>query len=137
MQEFQYLQLQLRLQRDMSQVNPLGGVTDPYKMTEEELAAYITWNHTALIIELGEAMAEVGWKPWATSRHINYVEAVHEMVDAWHFFMNMMLGMAALSRVSVDELAQDFQEYYVQKNAQNLQRQVDGYDGINKEENDD
>jgi dUTPase len=130
MQEFQYLQMQLRLQREMARVNPEGPTQDPYLMDYEELAEYITWNHTALVIELGEAMNEVGWKPWATSRHINYPEALHEMVDAWHFFMNIMLGMAAMAKVPVSDLAQEFQEYYRIKNAKNLERQKQGYDGV-------
>jgi hypothetical protein len=132
MQEFEYFAMQLRLQRDMQQANPEAGTKDPYSMTEEELAVFVTWNMTALVKELSEATDEVGWKPWASSRFVQYPACIREMVDAWHFFMNMMLGMAAWAGVPLNDLAQEFESYYKEKNAKNLQRQVDGYDGVSQ-----
>ena len=99
-------------------------------MDAEELAQFITWNFTALSVELGEMMAEVGWKPWASSRHVDYTPAYQEMVDAWHFFLNILLALGASHQRPIDSVARDFESYYVKKNAKNLQRQVEGYDGV-------
>ena len=76
----------------------------------------------ALEHELHEAVDEMGWKEWATSRHFNARRVQEELVDAWHFFMNLMLhaGMHA------DELY----DMYVLKNAINHRRQDEGYDGV-------
>lgn len=90
--------------------------------TDEERMAAIRENVLACTDELHEALAETGWKPWATSNHINR-EAFHsELVDAWHFFMNLMLhsGMTA----------QNLYEGYLDKNRRNHQRQEHGYDGV-------
>lgn len=79
-------------------------------------------NILACTDELHEAMAETGWKPWATSNHINVKSFHSEMVDAWHFFMNLMLH----SGMTADDLYQG----YVDKHQTNIKRQDDGYDGI-------
>lgn len=125
----EFLDMQRKLQIGMKEANP-DLVGDPYLMTRDELAEFITWNMTALIKELSEATDEVGWKPWATSRHCNYPAALHEMVDAWHFFLNMMLAIGSWSGASPEEVIHEFERYYREKNAKNLQRQVDGYDGV-------
>lgn len=78
----------------------------------------------ALSDELHEALNEVGWKPWATSRHINEEAFKNELVDAWHFFMNLLL----VARMSPEELY----IRYLRKREKNIQRQNDGYDGLNK-----
>lgn len=125
-----YLSKQLRLQRGMKQANPNVDTGDPYEMTFEELARFITWNVTALMAELGEMLNEVGWKPWASSRHINMPAAMDEMVDAWHFFLNILLAQAAWHKVDLSTMALAFEAQYVKKNAKNLQRQIEGYDGV-------
>lgn len=76
----------------------------------------------ALEDELHELMDEVGWKPWATSRHIHEDPARSELVDAWHFFMNIMLVLEVTPEM--------LEEGYFAKRAKNAQRQVDGYDGV-------
>lgn len=76
----------------------------------------------ALQDELHEALAEIGWKPWAESRHFN-VEAVQgELVDAWCFLMSLML-LAGLD-------APTLYQKYMTKMAINHKRQDNGYDGI-------
>lgn len=77
----------------------------------------------ALQDELHEALGEIGWKPWANSRHFN-VEAVQgELVDAWCFLMSLML-LAGLD-------APTLYRKYMSKMQINHKRQDDGYDGIN------
>ena len=124
------LRMQNQLQINMREANPnLEG--SPLNMVDDEAKArFLTWNHTALIVELSEALDEVGWKPWASSRHINIREFIHEMVDAEHFKLNMLLAAAALSGWSIEQVAEEFDRYYDEKNAKNLHRQVTGYDGV-------
>lgn len=91
-------------------------------MIEEDRIDFVKDMKLAIEAELQEALNEVGWKPWATSRHINREAYVGEMVDAWHFFMNLLLVM----RVTPEEFEQ---KYYAKLN-KNYKRQKEGYDGV-------
>ncbi len=115
------LEMQLDLQREH-----MGG--DPRELTGDAMAVFMTWNSFALEDELHEAMGELGWKPWATSRHIAREAFMKEMVDAFHFFMNMLL--CANPGTSPEDIAKEFFRLYQAKNAVNAQRQADGYDGV-------
>lgn len=95
---------------------------DPTALSDEERAEFIRWNVLALEDELHEALAEVGWKPWATSRHLNREAFKGEMVDAFHFLMNLLLA--------ADISAEEFLEGYQAKRRKNAKRQSDGYDGV-------
>lgn len=88
----------------------------------EAVVEFIRTNILALEDELHEALAEVGWKPWATSRHVNREAFLGEMVDAFHFFINLLIV------TGYD--GQDLMKAYEQKSMINEQRQIDGYDGI-------
>lgn len=113
---------------------------DPTMMTTEEAIVFIHWNVTALTDELHEMLAEIGWKPWASSKHINGAPAAKEMIDAWHFFMNIMLALGPFISqgqesghrfpCNVQELAQWWENAYYAKKAVNEQRQAEGYDGV-------
>jgi dimeric dUTPase (all-alpha-NTP-PPase superfamily) len=92
------------------------------EFTDAERMQAFTENFAACVIELGEAMAETGWKPWASSNHVHYNRFCKEMVDAWHFFMNMMLHGGIT--------AEDLYASYIQKNGVNHQRITNGYDGV-------
>ncbi len=76
----------------------------------------------ALEDELHEALNEMGWKEWASSRHFNTERVQQELIDAWHFFMNLMLHAGMTSDTLFD--------MYRAKHAVNIQRQNDGYDGV-------
>lgn len=109
------LEMQHRLQLDAYGIN--------YKtMTDEEKIQAIKDMTLALTDELHEALAEVGWKPWATSRHINYEAFKGELIDAYHFLMNLFL-IAGMNDSEVTAR-------YVEKNRRNLKRQEEGYDGV-------
>lgn len=95
---------------------------DPVEMPQDEKIEFIRWNILALEDELHEAIAEVGWKPWATSRHINREAFRGELVDAFHFLMNLMLV--------VDIDAEEFLSAYRAKREKNAKRQAAGYDGV-------
>jgi dimeric dUTPase (all-alpha-NTP-PPase superfamily) len=90
--------------------------------TQDDRIENIKLNVLALTDELHEALNETGWKPWATSRHINEDALKNELIDAWHFFMNLCLHAG----LTPDELF----KRYAEKRAINVQRQIDGYDGV-------
>lgn len=109
----------LDMQRNL-QIDSYG--VDPLELKGEELMDWVRWNTLALEDELHEALGETGWKPWATSNHIDKEAFFHEMIDAWHFFMNLML----ITGYS----AQDFYRAYCEKHNLNAIRQKNGYDGV-------
>lgn len=114
---------------------------DPRRMSGEELADFITWNGWAMEDELHEATAEFKWKPWLTTGRGDWIDRdafVKELIDAWHFFMNLLLAAAGSYEdaegkgrpmLEPDEIAAEFFARYVAKNAVNAKRQADGYDG--------
>lgn len=109
----------INLQRKL-QIDSYG--SDPAELSGEEKIQFIHWNVTALVDELHEALGEVGWKPWAKSRHINENEYKNELIDALHFLMNLCIVV----NMDGDEVA----ERYKAKRLKNAQRQVEGYDGV-------
>lgn len=113
-------QLQIRSMKD----------GDPMSLTGDDRALFLVWNNWALADEMHEAMAEIGWKPWAKSRHLNADAALKEMIDGFHFFMNILLVIAGEKGWTVERLAEEFTAAYMSKNAVNAQRQLDGYDGV-------
>lgn len=95
---------------------------DIKEFTDEERMEAFRTNALALMSELFEALGETGWKPWATSNHLN-VEAFHgELVDMFHFFMNMMLHSGMTAKQLFDG--------YMRKVETNTIRQLQGYDGV-------
>lgn len=107
-----------------------GDPRDLLENNPEAWADFMRWNAFALEDEIHEAMAEIGWKPWATSRHLNREAFMKEMVDGWHFFMNLMLAVSPGR--SPAEIAHEFQELYLEKNQVNAERQQRGYTGTDK-----
>lgn len=117
---------------------------DPRFLKGEDLADFITWNCMALVREVGEALEEHRWKPWLTdgSRGGWYDRDrfVKELVDAWHFFMNLLLAAGVEVPEDADgksrpplepeEIATEFFERYFVKRATNAKRQAEGYDGV-------
>jgi hypothetical protein len=109
-------ELQGDLQRNTYGSHP-ADITDP-----EQRVQFIKDMHIALNDEMSEFLAEVGWKPWATSRHVNEEAAQGELVDAFHFFMNLCMAV----KMTPDMLF----EKYRAKRLKNIKRQEAGYDGI-------
>lgn len=102
------------------QVKHMGG--NPAELPDDQAITFIKDMTLALTDELHEALAETGWKPWATSRHINRDAYVGELVDAMHFLINLFLV--------VDATADEVFARYVEKNVRNAERQQEGYDGL-------
>lgn len=88
--------------------------------TPEEKIQFIKDMILALEDELHEAMFEIGWKPWATSKHIRKAGFQGELVDAFHFFMNLCMA--------VEMTPEDLYQQYKKKRLKNAQRQAEGYD---------
>lgn len=94
----------------------------------KERAAFIRDHFVYLDQELQEMLYEVPyfkhWKDYSkmsdTELHEAYIKAKEELVDSWHFFMNLMLGLG----MTADELF----EGYLEKNKENIRRQEEGYD---------
>lgn len=95
-------------------------------MSDEERIQFIRMNVLAITDELHEALNETGWKPWASSRHMNVDGYMSELVDVFHFFMNLMLATG----YRPDDLAEMLYEGYFDKRKKNIARQEAGYDGI-------
>ncbi len=114
------LKLMLEMQRSL-QIESYG--SDPMTLEGDERGRQFVDMSAALIFELGEASDEIGWKPWAKgekARYINREAYLKELVDAFHFFMNLWL----LGRGTPEELYR----MYMDKHKINAQRQVEGYD---------
>lgn len=94
-----------------------------YPMNGEALANYVVMNHSALVSEASELLAEFGWKAWAQPRGwVNRANALKEAVDVAHFLGNI------LSAIGVTD--QEWEDAYRKKQEVNRQRQRDGYDGL-------
>lgn len=113
------LQQMLDMQRELQR--RINGYDIEEQSTETRIAN-IMLNTFCVGNELHEMMDEMGWKPWATSRHLNHEMAKKELVDVWHFLMNIMLHLG----MDGDELYR----LYRAKNVVNHARQDNGYDGV-------
>ena len=87
---------------------------------------YININILAIMDELAEFMRETRWKNpgdvkygWKQHQQLNREEAKNELVDLFHFFINLCIGIG----MNADELY----EKYVKKRKENVRRQVNGY----------
>lgn len=89
----------------------------------DEFADAIVMNHSALVVELGEFMNEIGWKDWAAPRGwVNRDAAVGELVDVAHFLANLLV------RLEVTDA--EWERRYRAKQEVNRNRQRSGYDGV-------
>jgi dimeric dUTPase (all-alpha-NTP-PPase superfamily) len=113
------LHAMMEAQREL-QIKSYG--KDPAELEGEEKIQFIKDMNLALQDELHEFLDEIGWKPWATSRHVNREAAAGELIDAFHFFMNLCLV--------IDMDAFELYTKYMAKRAKNAKRQEEGYDGV-------
>lgn len=72
--------------------------------------------------ELHEVLGEIGWKPWATSRHIHVDAVKSELVDTFQFFMNLCFA--------VGMTAEELMTLHAKKVSTNYERLQTGYDGV-------
>lgn len=88
----------------------------------EERVDAIRTTILALEDELHEVLLGVGWKPWATSRHVDEEITKHECVDVLFFW----LQLAALLHLDAYEILRIYGEKYTR----NIERHTQGYDGV-------
>jgi hypothetical protein len=113
------LEAQLDLQRKLG--------ADPTTMDQEMRCAYFRDYVLGTIDELHEALQGVGWKPWATSRHLKEDEVFGELRDAWQILTNLMF---IAKQVTPEELADLFEDALYAKLKVNHRRVEEGYDGV-------
>lgn len=88
-------------------------------MPIEDRIQYIKDMVLACTDELHEALAEVGWKPWARDKYIDDEAYKKELIDALHFWVNLCLAVG----MTADEVS----ARYFLKAERNAQRQAEGY----------
>lgn len=119
-------QLFLRWLEETRELQTLSFGTDPHELEGVARAEFITWNHSAASIELGEAMQEFpGWKPWVVERgkDLNRDAFIGELVDTLHFVANM------LSAVQCTDA--ELEQRYLAKMQKNRDRMASqAYDGV-------
>lgn len=71
------------------------------------------------ITELNECIECTKWKPWKKSSINNIPELQKEVIDLWHFVINLTLA-SGLN-------ANDLFNMYIEKNKINIDKQVKGY----------
>jgi dimeric dUTPase (all-alpha-NTP-PPase superfamily) len=113
------LQMILDRQRELQKKHYGVDVTT---LSDEERAQYIRDMSLALADELHEALNETGWKPWATSRHVNRQAYLGELIDVLHFWCNLVL----ITNTNEKEIL----DMYFAKADKNAKRQLAGYDGV-------
>jgi hypothetical protein len=98
------------------------------RMSDRERVDYVTMMVLAAIKELGEALDEVSWKPWAagTTRFMA-LPFMGELNDAWQFICNMWL--VAIPNATPDQVATAMITSLEAKLAVNRVRVEEGYDG--------
>lgn len=91
---------QLLREQELLQALPSVLGKRPQDLEGDERVAYAKDMLLAMIVETVEVLNEVGWKSWATSRHINRNAFADELLDALHFWLNAAL----LINMDADEI---------------------------------
>jgi dimeric dUTPase (all-alpha-NTP-PPase superfamily) len=74
---------------------------------------------TALVHEAIELQRETNWKWWKKENAMNKDKIQEEIIDIWHFLIQLSIEAGLDSKKMVEK--------YVQKNEENLKRQEKGY----------
>lgn len=93
------------------------------RMDDETRADSMMTMLLAAHAEITEMGQECGWKPWAQPRGwINREAVISEAVDVLHFVANMLTHANCTGK--------ELTEAYKAKQQKNLDRQLEGYDGV-------
>lgn len=117
--------LEAMIMEQLALQHKLGAVRDEMSVTERIEGIRIMV--LAATAELHEALDETGWKPWATSKHINEEAAFGELRDAWQFLTNAML---LVTMNDPAHLTQRLYDALMDKLSVNYDRIDQRYDGI-------
>ncbi|MGN6629825.1 MAG: dUTPase [Candidatus Nitrosocosmicus sp.] len=74
---------------------------------------------TALVHEAIELQRETNWKWWKKDNNIERDKIQEEIIDIWHFLLQLSIEAGLDSRKLID--------LYIKKNKENLDRQIQGY----------
>jgi dimeric dUTPase (all-alpha-NTP-PPase superfamily) len=74
---------------------------------------------SALLHEAVELQRETNWKWWKSGSDINNDKIQAEIVDIWHFLIQVSIEAGLNPKTLVDK--------YTEKNRENIQRQENGY----------
>lgn len=102
---------------------------DPVHMVGDVRTAWLAHMIHAAADELHEALNEVGWKQWATSRHINEEACFGELRDCWQFLTNALFTVYQVSPTQMAELFEAALDWKLEKNHA---RADSGYTGTEK-----
>lgn len=108
------MERQLELQRQSFGIYPID-------LDGKERDEYVQAMALALVVEVGEALQEISWKPWATGQWFNRQAYLVELIDVLHFWTNLVL-------VATDD-PQEVLDVYLRKAEINAERQRLGYTG--------
>jgi len=84
-----------------------------------ENQSFINIQSLALIDEIMEALRETPWKPWKKQQLFNKEKYKEELIDCWHFLINLSLA----SGMNAEEV----KERFMKKNKENNERQKNNY----------
>jgi dimeric dUTPase (all-alpha-NTP-PPase superfamily) len=87
-------------------------------INNEHKQEYINEQSLALIVEISEALQETPWKSWKRTKEFDEQKFKEEIIDCWHFLLNL-----TLSTMDSDE----FFQLFLIKNFKNIKRQNEGY----------
>ena len=99
--------------------NKLQNKLGTFPLTTKNRQAFINIQSLALIDEVMESLRETPWKPWKQQQTHNEENFKEELVDAWHFLINLSIA----SGMTSEELYIRF----TKKNNVNHQRKDEGY----------
>lgn len=108
-------QLQIDFQESLGHYIPKYALT----VGSKENVDIIKNQMLALVDEAMEALREIPWKPWKISSSFDLVKYREELIDIFHFLVNLFLFAGMDTKMVL--------EYFLDKNKINVQRQKDGY----------
>ena len=96
----------------------IGNGNKIYKGANNVDSEYVREQTLALIDEIMEALRETAWKTWKKNQHLNHDNMKEELIDAWHFLINLSMA-AGMDSAEVYDL-------FVKKSQVNRDRQFVG-----------
>ncbi|HYF99091.1 MAG TPA: dUTPase [Candidatus Saccharimonadales bacterium] len=114
------------ISQDYSQVNGKENVQPSenkmkrlYESSEPFSGYRIFMLSSALLHEVIELQRETGWKWWKTDNGIEDQRIKEEIIDLWHFLIQLSIEAGLDSELLVSK--------YIEKNKENTKRQQQGY----------
>lgn len=90
--------------------------SERYPRTKEERVSSLA---TAIIHEAAEVQTLTNWKWWKKPTEFNEVQAKEEVIDLWHFLIQLSIELGMTPNQILDE--------YLKKYQVNKERQKNGY----------